>query len=61
VIGDTIRMLRLQALTILLVEQNFLLRGHRRRSPLRHGRVIDMIPNAAIEANREKLKTYLGA
>ena len=24
------------------------------------GRVIDMIPNSALEANREKLKTYLG-
>jgi hypothetical protein len=25
-----------------------------------HGRVIDMIPNGAFEANREKLKTYPG-
>jgi len=36
-------------------------------SPLRwpidvveHGRVIDMIPDAALEANREQLKTSLG-
>jgi hypothetical protein len=25
-----------------------------------HGRVIDMIPNAALDRNREKLKAYLG-
>jgi branched-chain amino acid transport system ATP-binding protein len=25
-----------------------------------HGQVIDMIPNASLEANRDKLKTYLG-
>jgi branched-chain amino acid transport system ATP-binding protein len=61
-IGDTIRMLRQQGFTILLVEQNFRFAATvaDRHYVVEHGRVIDMIPNAALEANREKLKTYLG-
>jgi len=61
-IGDTIRMLRDQAFTILLVEQNFRFAATvaDRHYVVEHGRVVDMIPNAALEANREKLKTYLG-
>jgi branched-chain amino acid transport system ATP-binding protein len=61
-IGDTIRMLREQGFTILLVEQNFRFAATvaDRHYVVEHGRVIDMIPNAALEANREKLKTYLG-
>jgi len=61
-IGDTIRMLRDQAFTILLVEQNFRFAATvaDRHYVVEHGRVVDMIPNAALEANRQKLQTYLG-
>src|SRR3974390_2842976 len=61
-IGDTIRMLRQQGYTILLVEQNFRFAATvaNRHYVVEHGRVIDMIPNAALEAHRETLQTYLG-
>jgi len=61
-IGDTIRMLRDQAFTILLVEQNFRFAATvaDRHYVVEHGRVVDMIPNDALEANRQKLQTYLG-
>ncbi len=61
-IGSTIRMLREQGFTVLLVEQNFRFAATvaDRHYVVEHGQVIDMIPNAAIEANREKLRTYLG-
>jgi branched-chain amino acid transport system ATP-binding protein len=61
-IGNTIRMLRQQGFTILLVEQNFRFAATvaDRHYVVEHGQVIDMIPNVALEANREKLKTYLG-
>ena len=61
-IGNTIRMLRDQGFTILLVEQNFRFAATvaDRHYVVEHGRVIDMIPNSALEANREKLQTYLG-
>jgi branched-chain amino acid transport system ATP-binding protein len=61
-IGHTIRMLRGQGFTILLVEQNFRFAATvaDRHYVVEHGKVIDMIPNAAIDANREKLKSYLG-
>jgi branched-chain amino acid transport system ATP-binding protein len=61
-IGNTIRMLRQQGFTILLVEQNFRFAATvaDRHYVVEHGQVIDMIPNAALDANREKLQTYLG-
>jgi len=61
-IRSTIRKLREKAFTILLVEQNFRFAETvaDRHYVIEHGRVIDMIPNAALEANREKLKSYLG-
>jgi branched-chain amino acid transport system ATP-binding protein len=61
-IGNTIRMLRQQGFTILLVEQNFRFAATvaDRHYVVENGQVIDMIPNAALEANRDKLKTYLG-
>jgi branched-chain amino acid transport system ATP-binding protein len=61
-IGNTIQMLRQQGFTILLVEQNFRFAATvaDRHYVVENGQVIDMIPNAALEANREKLKTYLG-
>jgi branched-chain amino acid transport system ATP-binding protein len=61
-IGSTIRMLREQGFTILLVEQNFHFAATvaDRHYVVEHGRVIDMIPNVALDANRGKLQTYLG-
>ena len=61
-IGSTIRMLREQGFTILLVEQNFHFASTLadRHYVVEHGRVIDMIPNVALEANKAKLQTYLG-
>jgi branched-chain amino acid transport system ATP-binding protein len=61
-IGDTIRMLRQQGFTILLVEQNFRFAATvaDRHYVVEHGRVIDMIPNDAVDANRGKLMNYLG-
>ena len=61
-IGATIRMLREKGFTILLVEQNFRFAATvaDRHYVVEHGQVIDMIPNAALDASRDKLKTYLG-
>ncbi len=61
-IGETIRQLRQQDFTILLVEQNFRFAATvaDRHYVVEHGQVIDMIPNSAIEANRGKLMNYLG-
>ena len=61
-IGNTIRMLRGQGFTVLLVEQNFRFASTvaDRHYVVEHGRVIDMIPNSALEANRQKLQQYLG-
>jgi branched-chain amino acid transport system ATP-binding protein len=61
-IGHTIRDLKARGLTVLLVEQNF--RFARtvadRHYVMEHGRIVDMIPNAALEANMDKLHGYLG-
>ncbi|MBC7908627.1 MAG: ABC transporter ATP-binding protein [Rhodospirillaceae bacterium] len=61
-IGDIIRQLKARGFTILLVEQNFHFAATvaDRHYVVEHGRVIDMIPNADLSANMEKLKTYLG-
>jgi branched-chain amino acid transport system ATP-binding protein len=61
-IGATVRMLREQGFTILLVEQNFRFAATvaDRHYVVEHGRVVDMIPNSALQANRQKLQTYLG-
>ena len=61
-IGRTIRQLREQGFTILLVEQNFRFAATvaDRHYVMEHGRIIDMIPNAALEQNMGKLHEYLG-
>ena len=61
-IGTTIGLLRQQGFTILLVEQNFRFAATvaDRHYVVEHGRVIDMIPNSALETSKEKLQTYLG-
>ena len=61
-IGDIIRQLKTRGFTILLVEQNFHFAATvaDRHYVVEHGTVVDMIPNDALAANAEKLKTYLG-
>ena len=61
-IGRTIREIKQRGFTVLLVEQNFRFAATvaDRHYVMEHGRVIDMIPNGALEANMEKLHTYLG-
>ena len=61
-IGNTISLLRQQGFTILLVEQNFRFAATvaDRHYVVEHGRVIDMVPNSALEASKQKLQTYLG-
>ena len=54
--------LREQGFTILLVEQNFRFAATvaDRHYVVEHGQVIDMIANSELQANTEKLQTYLG-
>jgi branched-chain amino acid transport system ATP-binding protein len=61
-IGNTIRTLKSQGFTILLVEQNFRFASTvaDRYYVMEHGRVIDRLANSELEANLEKLHEYLG-
>ena len=61
-IGRTIGKLKAQGFTILLVEQNFRFAATvaDRHYVVEHGRVIDMIANADLDANMAKLHDYLG-
>jgi branched-chain amino acid transport system ATP-binding protein len=61
-IGRTIHKLKQEGLTILLVEQNFRFAQTvaDRHYVMENGRVVDMIPNAALDANMSKLHEYLG-
>jgi branched-chain amino acid transport system ATP-binding protein len=61
-IGRTIAKLKAQGFTILLVEQNFRFAATvaDRHYVMDHGRVVDMIPNADLDANMAKLHDYLG-
>lgn len=61
-IGHTIAALKKEGFTIVLVEQNFRFAASvaDRHYVVDQGKVIDMIPNAELEANMEKLQTYLG-
>jgi branched-chain amino acid transport system ATP-binding protein len=61
-IGRTIRKLKEEGLTILLVEQNFRFAQTvaDRHYVMESGRVIDTIPNAELEANMDKIHEYLG-
>ena len=61
-IGRTIREIKQRGFTVLLVEQNFRFAATvaDRHYVMEHGRVIDMIPNAALAANMDKLHDYLG-
>jgi branched-chain amino acid transport system ATP-binding protein len=61
-IGRTIARLKQQGFTILLVEQNFRFAQTvaDRYYVVEHGRVVDMVANAALEANMNKIHAYLG-
>jgi branched-chain amino acid transport system ATP-binding protein len=61
-IGRTIGALKEKGFTILLVEQNFRFAATvaDRHYVMERGRIVDMIPNAALEANMQKLHEYLG-
>jgi branched-chain amino acid transport system ATP-binding protein len=61
-IGRTIRRLKQEGFTIVLVEQNFRFASTvaDRHYVVEHGRVIDMIPNAELDRNIDKLHEYLG-
>ena len=61
-IGKTIRALKAQGFTILLVEQNFRFASTvaDRYYVIENGRVIDRFANAELEANVDKLHSYLG-
>jgi branched-chain amino acid transport system ATP-binding protein len=61
-IGRTISRLRQEGFTILLVEQNFRFAQAvaDRHYVMENGRVVDMIPNAALEGNMAKIHEYLG-
>ena len=61
-IGKTIRSLKQQGFTILLVEQNFRFASTvaDRYYVMEHGRIIDQFSNSELDANVEKLHDYLG-
>jgi branched-chain amino acid transport system ATP-binding protein len=61
-IGATIRRLKAEGFTILLVEQNFRFaaRVADRHYIVERGRVVEMIPNVQIESSMGKLHEYLG-
>ena len=61
-IGRTIGALKAQGFTILLVEQNFRFAATvaDRHYVMEHGRIVDMIPNAELDRNMDKLHEYLG-
>ncbi|KQZ01726.1 ABC transporter ATP-binding protein [Pseudolabrys sp. Root1462] len=61
-IGKTIRALKQQGFTILLVEQNFRFAATvaDRYYVMEHGRIIDRFANDELDANVDKLHDYLG-
>ena len=61
-IGHIISRLKAEGFTILLVEQNFRFasRVADRHYVMEGGRMVDMIPNAELESNLEKVHEYLG-
>jgi branched-chain amino acid transport system ATP-binding protein len=61
-IGHTIRTLKAQGFTILLVEQNFRFASTvaDRYYVMEHGKIVERFANSELEANMEKLHEYLG-
>jgi branched-chain amino acid transport system ATP-binding protein len=62
-IGRTIAQLKQQGFTILLVEQNFRFAQTvaDRHYIVEHGRIVDMVPGAELEASMHRVHEYLGA
>jgi len=61
-IGRTIRELKQRGFTVLLVEQNFRFAQTvaDRHYVMEHGRVVDMVSNAELNASMDRLHEYLG-
>jgi branched-chain amino acid transport system ATP-binding protein len=61
-IGRTVLALKEIGLTVLLVEQNFRFAQTvaDRHYVMEHGRIVDMIPRAQLEASMDRLHAYLG-
>ena len=61
-IGRTIRALKAEGFTILLVEQNFRFASTvaDRYYIMEHGKVVERFANSELDANMEKLHEYLG-
>jgi branched-chain amino acid transport system ATP-binding protein len=61
-IGATIRAIKQQGFTVLLVEQNFRFAATvaDRHYVMDHGRVVDMIPNAELDRRMDDLHAHLG-
>jgi branched-chain amino acid transport system ATP-binding protein len=61
-LGRAVRTLKERGFTVVLVEQNFRFAAKLadRHYVMEHGRVVDMIPQAHLEASMEKLQSYLG-
>jgi branched-chain amino acid transport system ATP-binding protein len=61
-IGSTIKRLKREGFTILLVEQNFHFASTvaDRHYVIERGRVVDMIPNALLGTSMDRLHDYLG-
>jgi branched-chain amino acid transport system ATP-binding protein len=61
-IGRTIGRLKAEGFTILLVEQNFHFAATvaDRHYVVEHGRVVDLVPNAQLDASMDRLHEYLG-
>jgi branched-chain amino acid transport system ATP-binding protein len=61
-IGATLRRLKAEGFTVLLVEQNFRFAATvaDRHYVMERGRVVDMIDNARLDASMDKLHEYLG-
>jgi branched-chain amino acid transport system ATP-binding protein len=61
-IGATLRRLKVEGFTILLVEQNFRFAATvaDRHYVMEHGRIVDLIPNAHLDASMDRLHELLG-
>jgi branched-chain amino acid transport system ATP-binding protein len=61
-IGATLRRLKAEGFTVLLVEQNFRFAATvaDRHYVMERGRVVDMVPNDRLEASMDRLHAYLG-
>ncbi|MBI3372951.1 MAG: ABC transporter ATP-binding protein [Betaproteobacteria bacterium] len=61
-LGRVVRKLKERGFTVVLVEQNFRFAATvaDRHYLIEHGRIVDMIPNAELEAKMDKVREYLG-